>query len=109
MVICRIGLTKLEVAKALHLFKVGLYHKMNNITEFKASEIVILYKLLHLKSLEEQQQIFLAGRLKINKTEGERMEQAIMGRIEQLTTPPPHYGSLNEVDNFADNKKADCG
>jgi len=28
-----------------------------------------------------------------------------MGRIEQLTTPPPHYGSLNEVDNFVDKKK----
>ena len=58
MAIRRAGLTKLEVAKKLNLSKMGLYQKMNNITEFKASEIAILYKLLNLKSLEEQQQIF---------------------------------------------------
>ena len=62
MAIRRAGLTKLEVAKKLNLSKMGLYQKMNNITEFKASEIAILYKLLNLKSLEEQQQIFLINR-----------------------------------------------
>ena len=62
MAIRRAGLTKLEVAKKLNLSKMGLYQKMNNITEFKASEIAILYKLLNLKSLEEQQQIFFINR-----------------------------------------------
>ena len=62
MAIRRAGLTKLEVAKKLNLSKMGLYQKMNNITEFKASEIAILYKLLNLKSPEEQQQIFLINR-----------------------------------------------
>lgn len=40
----RAGYTKREVAA-----RMGLYKKINNITEFKASEIDFLYKLLHLK------------------------------------------------------------
>lgn len=58
MAIKRAGFTKREIAKRLNLSEMGLYQKMNNITEFKASEISSLYDLLNLKSLEEQQQIF---------------------------------------------------
>lgn len=58
MAIRRAGLTKREVAKQLGLSDMGLHQKINNITEFKASEIARLYDLLNLNSLEEQQQIF---------------------------------------------------
>ncbi len=54
----RAGLTRREVAEHLNLSVMALYCKMNNITEFKASEIASLYNLLNLQSLEEQQQIF---------------------------------------------------
>ena len=58
MAIKRAGFTKREIAKRLGLSEMGLHQKMNNVTEFKASEIANLYVLLHLESLEEQQQIF---------------------------------------------------
>lgn len=54
----RAGLTKKEVAQKLGLSIMGLYKKMNNTSEFRASEITQLYKILNLSSLEEQQQIF---------------------------------------------------
>ena len=54
----RAGFTKKEVALRLNLSDMALYQKINNITEFKASEISTLYDLLKLSSLEEQQQIF---------------------------------------------------
>ena len=53
----RAGLTKNEIAKRLNLSKASFYKKLNNTTEFKASEISELYKILKLNSLEEQQQI----------------------------------------------------
>ena len=55
----RAGLTKREVAQRLGLSEMGLYQKINNITEFKASEISKLYKILNLGGLKEQQNIFL--------------------------------------------------
>lgn len=58
MAIRRTGLTKKEVAKRLGLSIMGLYQKINNVTEFKASEIAQLYEILNLSSLDEQQQIF---------------------------------------------------
>ena len=59
MAIRRAGLTKKEVARRLGLSIMGLHKKINNLSEFKASEINQLYKMLNLSSLEEQQQIFL--------------------------------------------------
>ena len=61
MAIRRVGLTKKEVARRLGLSFMGFHQKINNITEFKASEIAQLYKLLNLSSLEEQQQIFFVS------------------------------------------------
>lgn len=58
MAIRRAGLTKKEVAHKLELSFMELHQKINNVTEFKASEIASLYKLLNLSTLEEQQQIF---------------------------------------------------
>lgn len=45
----RAGLTKREVANKMGLSEMGLYKKINNITEFKASEIDFLTKLLGLR------------------------------------------------------------
>ena len=59
----RAGLTKNEIAKRLNLSKASFYKKLNNATEFKASEISELYKILKLNSLEEQQQIFFNHRV----------------------------------------------
>ena len=59
MAIRRAGLTKKEVARRLGLSIMGLHKEINNLSEFKASEINQLYKMLNLSSLEEQQQIFL--------------------------------------------------
>ena len=58
MAIRKAGLTKKEVARRLGLSIMSLYQKINNTTEFKASEIAQLYEMLNLSSLEEQQQIF---------------------------------------------------
>lgn len=58
MAIRRAGLTKKEVAQRLGLSIMALHKKINNMTEFKASEIAQLYEILNLASLEEQQQIF---------------------------------------------------
>lgn len=49
----RAGLTKSEIAKKIGLSKMGLYKKMNGITEFKASEIALLCKILSIKNKDE--------------------------------------------------------
>jgi len=56
----RAGLTKKDVAKYLGISEMGLYKKINNITEFKASELSKLYKLFKLETIESQQRIFFA-------------------------------------------------
>lgn len=56
----RSKLSKRDVATKLNLSLMGLYKKMNNITEFKASELAALYELLNLKTFEDQQKIFFA-------------------------------------------------
>lgn len=56
----RVGLTKRKVAQFLGISDMSLYQKINNVTEFKASEISKLYELLKLNSLVEQQKIFFA-------------------------------------------------
>ena len=58
--ILRAGLTKHEVAKKLGLSDMGFYKKLNNQTEFKASEIAALQKMLHIKSINE---IFFAEKV----------------------------------------------
>ena len=58
--ILRAGLTKHEVAKKLGLSDMGFYKKLNNQTEFKASEIAALQKMLHIQSINE---IFFAEKV----------------------------------------------
>ncbi len=47
------GLTKHEVAQKLGLSDMGFYQKLNNRTEFKASEIVALKEMLHIQSIDK--------------------------------------------------------
>ena len=68
----RSGLTKEEVAKRLNLSNMGFYQKLNNITEFKASEISRLYEILNLKSLEDQQRIFFKREVELKSTREQR-------------------------------------
>lgn len=58
LAIKRVNITKKEVAERLGISDMSLYKKIHNVTEFKASEIAKLYKILKLKDLEEQQSIF---------------------------------------------------
>lgn len=55
------GLKKSYIAKAIGLKSTfGLSKKINNITEFKASEIDALCELLNIETLEEKEAIFFA-------------------------------------------------
>ena len=63
--IMKSGFTKHEVAKKLGLSDMGFYKKINNITEFKASEIVKLKEILKLKAIEP---IFFANTVEFNST-----------------------------------------
>lgn len=49
----RSGLTKRELSKRLDISEMGLYKKIHNITEFKASEISILIKELNIVNVGE--------------------------------------------------------
>ncbi|ADZ84499.1 MULTISPECIES: DUF739 family protein [Cellulosilyticum] len=49
----RAGITKRKLAEMLGLSEMGLYKKINNITEFKASEIAKLAEILDLKNKDE--------------------------------------------------------
>lgn len=49
----RAGYKKNDIAKMLGLSPMGLYKKINNITEFKASEISRLCKVLNVKNVDE--------------------------------------------------------
>lgn len=51
--IVRAGFTKREVARRLGLSEMGLYKKINNITEFKASEIQALVEMLNIQDMSK--------------------------------------------------------
>ena len=55
----KVGLTKKEYAKALGISVQALYNKINNIAEFKVSEIVKSCEVLNLSS-EDREKIFFA-------------------------------------------------
>ncbi len=57
----RAGLTRKEIADKLGISLMGLYKKINNITEFKASEISKLTELLKIDDFREKEQIFFAN------------------------------------------------
>lgn len=60
MAIVKAKETKKNIAKKLGITEMTLFRKINNITEFKASEIVALKKMLGL-SAEERDNIFFAN------------------------------------------------
>lgn len=49
----RSGMTKRELAKKLGLSEMGLYKKIHNISEFKASEIALLIDFLKISNVGE--------------------------------------------------------
>lgn len=53
------GLDRAKVAKELQLSATALFNKIHNKTEFKASEIVALKKMLHLSD-RQRDKIFFA-------------------------------------------------
>jgi hypothetical protein len=59
--IARVGIQKVEIAKALGLTYGGLWKKMRGLSEFKASEIKKLQKLLGLSD-EQRDDIFFASK-----------------------------------------------
>lgn len=59
-VIEKSGFKKSYIAKAIGLSAYGLAKKINNETEFKASEIAGLCELLNIESAETRDQIFFA-------------------------------------------------
>ena len=54
------GLDRAEVAKGLQISATALFNKIHNKTEFKASEIVALKKMLHLSD-RQRDKIFFAA------------------------------------------------
>ena len=60
MAIVRSGLSQRKIAHALNLSEMGLYKKINNITEFKASEIEALQTVLNL-TVSERDAIFFTS------------------------------------------------
>lgn len=63
--IVRAGFTKREVAKMLGLSEMGLYKKIHNITEFKASEITTLVTNLNIKNVGA---IFFDNKVELKST-----------------------------------------
>jgi DNA-binding CsgD family transcriptional regulator len=51
-------LTLKQIAETLHISLQALYNKLNNVAEFKASELAVLYELLKIKTIGDQQRIF---------------------------------------------------
>ena len=60
-VIEKSGLKRRYIAKSIGLSAYGLANKINNVTEFKTSEINGLCELLKIDSLEEKDRIFFAN------------------------------------------------
>lgn len=57
------GLKKKHIAKTLNLTVAGLQKKINNDSEFKASEIEMLCELLNIKTAKMKDAIFFAKRV----------------------------------------------
>ena len=55
------GLKQTFIAEKIGLTRFGLYKKINNKNEFKASEIVLLCDVLHIISSKERDTIFFAN------------------------------------------------
>ena len=58
--IVKSGYTRNYIAKVLGITRYSLYMKIHNVTEFKASEIECLCRLLKIDDPQERQAIFFA-------------------------------------------------
>ena len=65
LAIKKAGLTKRELAQKLGLSEMGFYKKINNITEFKASELEALIRILH---IEDVGKIFFSNKVDLKST-----------------------------------------
>ena len=54
------GLRRSKIAKTIGITREGLWLKLNNKNEFKASEIKALCELLNIKSLRVKERVFFA-------------------------------------------------
>jgi DNA-binding phage protein len=61
------GLKLTFIARALKLSREGFYKKLNNQTEFKASEIVKMQEILNLSN-EQRDKIFFANQVELKST-----------------------------------------
>lgn len=61
-VISESGITITAIARKLGITREGLYKKMNNETEFKASEIALMQNILHLPN-KKRDAIFFATKV----------------------------------------------
>lgn len=57
------GIKKVFLAEKLRITSFGLSKKINNINEFKASEIQTLCELLNITSLKEKESIFFDSKV----------------------------------------------
>lgn len=57
----RAGLSRSDIADALGISLMGLFKKVHNKSEFKASELAKLYRLFNLDTIDSQRKIFFAG------------------------------------------------
>lgn len=65
----RAKLSKKAVANKLNISAMGLYKKINNITEFKVSEMISLANILSLNK-ETKEVIFFSEKVEYNSTHG---------------------------------------
>jgi len=62
------GLKKGAIAEQLGITTYGLQKKIENLNEFKPTEIVILCKILNISSLEEKDKIFFTKEVDYKST-----------------------------------------
>lgn len=72
--ITKSGLKISHIAEMLGLSREGLYKKLNNETEFKASEIMRMKEVLGLSN-ERRDEIFFARKVECRSTEGGYKEE----------------------------------
>lgn len=60
VMLLRKSITKRELAKRLHISEMALYRKINNITEFKLSEIIAVQTILKLDDFQRDAIFFAA-------------------------------------------------
>ena len=65
------GLKQGFIADKLGLSSYGFANKLNNVTEFKATEIQTLCEILKITSLKEKEAIFFKSKVDKKSTEGE--------------------------------------